>query len=719
MKNLKYFLGFTCLVLWMGCNTSAALQKGDTAYGRLEYQKAIDYYEKGLKSDQNPQAMVQLADSYRLTDQYDKAVYWYGQAVEQPQVDPQVKYYYATMLLATGNTEEAATWAEAYTIARPDDSKGQALLESIQNQELLTKSKLSYDIYGVAFNSENSDYAPMFWNGELIFVTDREGKTDPWTGRSYHALYSTQNGMLDAKALPGNLGGAYHNGAASISADGKTMYFTRSQARKEKGRDDVVRLSIYQAHLENGQWIEGAPFPYNSSEFSNLHPSISPDGKLLIFASDRDGLGGRDLFVCRDQGGRWGPPENLGAPVNSSGNECYPFLANDGNLYFASDGLPGLGGYDLFVSSYENGFWTSPRNLGGEINSNKDDIALITADGLNSGYFASNRASGNGTDDIFQFSRKKGSINLNGIVVDEFTSIPLPNVAVTAINQLTGMKQTFTTSNDGRFSFSLDADAKYIVSGILHEINTTRETVLTFEVPEDEPLFVKLTHNDPRFSLNGKALNRTTQLPVEGAKVKLYNVTKDEEHVAYSDAEGNFSFQLTQQSDFQISGEKDGYFTSIQEATTKGLDRSTTLFVKLYLTIEEIIIGKEITLDGGTIGNVNFENILYDFDKSNIRKDAAVELDKLVKILQSNPTIVIELGSHTDSRGEDDYNMKLSQARAESAVKYIISKGISAGRITAKGYGESRLANHCQDGVRCSEEDHQMNRRTEIKILKF
>ena len=182
---------------------------------------------------------------------------------------------------------------------------------------------------------------------------------------------------------------------------------------------------------------------------------------------------------------------------------------------------------------------------------------------------------------------------------------------------------------------------------------------------------------------------------------------------------GDFHFQLDQNTDYEISGSKDGYFTSVSNATTRGLDRTTTLFVKLYLTIEEVIIGQTKIIGKDKIGGWDFDPIYYDLDKSNIRADAALVLDKIYSFLLSNPSIKIELGSHTDSRASFDYNKNLSDKRAKSALQYLLRKGINPARITSKGYGESQLVNHCEDGVSCDDDLHQLNRRTEIKILSY
>lgn len=222
-------------------------------------------------------------------------------------------------------------------------------------------------------------------------------------------------------------------------------------------------------------------------------------------------------------------------------------------------------------------------------------------------------------------------------------------------------------------------------------------------------VFKEIYHDDPRFTLIGETFDCNIERNLANINTVLTNADSRENMSQISDAEGKFIYQLNPQSDFTVVANQQGRFSQTEMVSTKGLDRSKTLYVTLKLGVCDLQNNAAFVL----------KNILYDFDKSNIRSDAALVLDNVVSIMKQNPSLKIELSSHTDSRGNDDYNLKLSQRRADAAVAYIVSKEISRSRLQAKGYGESRLVNDCGNGLDCSEEQHQENRRTEIKVLEY
>ena len=360
-------------------------------------------------------------------------------------------------------------------------------------------------------------------------------------------------------------------------------------------------------------------------------------------------------------------------PFNSNDYSTgHPALTKDGNtMYFVSDMPGGAGGTDIWMVKKENGKWGTPVNMGSQINTSFNEM-------FPSVYH----------DTVLYFS-SQGHKNLGGL--DVFSA----SKNATGWSSPVNLGYPLNSSQDD-FGILMNDSAN---GGMLssNRANTLQDNIYSFKI------------NDLRFTLRGMAVLKTTQAPLEGVVVELMNKTNNKRETVTTGPDGTFTFKLDRNSDFVVVGSKDNFFTNTETLSTIGKTVSEDMVVTLKLEMEQIIINKAIVL----------ENIYYDLDKSDIRPDAAAGLDKLVTIMRDNPGITIELSSHTDSRALDKYNMTLSQKRAESAVNYIIAQGIAKERITAKGYGETKLINRCKNNVKCTEEEHQQNRRTEFKVTSM
>jgi outer membrane protein OmpA-like peptidoglycan-associated protein len=292
-------------------------------------------------------------------------------------------------------------------------------------------------------------------------------------------------------------------------------------------------------------------------------------------------------------------------------------------------------------------------------------------------------------------------------VKDEQTGQPLYNASV-VMKGIDGREQTVQTDKQGIARFPKTSSAAYETMAVLNDINSTKAAIALADFNTTGSIERTLYHNDPRFTLSGKVVNKSTLDPEGGALATLTNETKNGVRQASSQAgTGEFRFQLEGESDFNVVGKKAGYISNIEKVSTKGLNRSQVLYVQIELGVEEASKGKKITLN----------NIYYDLNSAALRGDASSDLTKLLIFLQDNPALRVELSAHTDSRGSDSHNMRLSQSRAQSVVNYLVNNGIARDRMVAKGYGETQLINKCANGVACSEYEHQQNRRTEIKVL--
>jgi len=360
-------------------------------------------------------------------------------------------------------------------------------------------------------------------------------------------------------------------------------------------------------------------------------------------------------------------------PFNSNEYSTgHPAVTKDGNtMYFVSDMPGGVGGTDIWMAKKENGKWGSPVNMGTQINTPYNEMfPTVYKDSIL--YFSSEGHTNMGGLDVFYASK-------NG----------------TGWSDPVNMGYPLNSSQDDFGIMMNDSANGGMISS--NRANTMQDNIYSFKI------------NDLRFNLHGIAVLKATQAPLEGVVVELLNKTTGKRETVTTGPDGIFTFKLDQNSDFVVVGSKDNFFTNTETLTTIGKTASEDMEVTLKLEMEQIVINKPIVL----------ENIYYDLDKSDIRPDAAAGLDKLVSIMKDNPGITIELSSHTDSRAADKYNMTLSQKRAESAVAYIIAQGVSKDRIVAKGYGETKLINRCKNDVKCTEEEHQQNRRTEFKVTSM
>jgi outer membrane protein OmpA-like peptidoglycan-associated protein len=418
-----------------------------------------------------------------------------------------------------------------------------------------------------------------------------------------------------------------------FTKDGNTMYFTRNNySDGYKGKDDkkVTLLKLYKASLVDRKWTNIVELPFNSDQYSVAHPALSVDGKKLYFASDMPGtLGQSDLFsVVINDDGTYGKPENLGPAINTEGRETFPYVSADNELYFATDGRPGLGGLDIFVTKIKEGAaFGKVQNVGEPVNTKYDDFAFIINSETRNGFFSSNKEGGMGNDDIYKFKETKKLVNqrsLSGIITDSKTNEVIAAAKVVLL--------------DDKFQ-------------VLAEVEAGADGAYKFDIKDSENEFFAV------------------------------RASKNE----YETKESNISIPV-----------------DVEEA-------------KLDLQLEKQI--KAIAVGADLAKVLNIKMIYFDLGKSVIREQAAFELQKIVEVMKQYPKMKISVRSHTDSRDSKKANLLLSDRRAKATVKWIVENGIASNRISGKGYGESQLLNECADGVKCSEEKHQQNRRSEFIVL--
>jgi outer membrane protein OmpA-like peptidoglycan-associated protein len=478
-----------------------------------------------------------------------------------------------------------------------------------------------------------------------------------------------------------------------------------------------------QATILNDNFQSMMVLKFNSNEYNCAHPAISADGKTLYFSSDMGGgQGGMDLYYCKkDAGGAWGSPINMGDKVNTKGNELFPSITEENILYFASNGHEGLGGLDVYETKIRDDKAGKVYNMGKPVNSEHDDFAYnLNSDGKK-GFLSSNRKTGGMNDDIYfvdvlrKVARGK---TVNFIVKDKNSQEILP---LTTIKLNT---DSFMTNEKGEFQTVLEEDINYGLVVKREKYFEVLDSISTKSSPEDEFTKTIELEKDPNLVLLAGIYDAKTGVGIEGVKIKIKDLAiSNDFELIKTEKNGEYKMPLKG----KRIGEKLLYFVTIEKEgfVTKTLNFTYDIKKEGEIQMNELLaltIGKvEVGMDLAKM--IDIKPIYFDLGKSVIRKDAAIELDKVVAVMKEHPSMIIELGAHTDCRGAAAANLKLSGARAKASAAYIVKQGIDKTRISGKGYGEGKLLNTCacEGKVKssCSEEEHAKNRRTEFIIVKL
>ncbi|RMG80548.1 MAG: hypothetical protein D6714_14425 [Bacteroidetes bacterium] len=578
-------------------------------------------------------------------------------------------------------------------------------------------------------NTEYLEYSPIPFQNGLMFTSSR-GKggllsCPPPESVGFSDLYFAPKGgnghYGEAKKMKGKINGKYNDGVPTVVPGGARMYISRNN-NEGKNVKDLIDRKIYLAEKVEDAWTNLTEFPFNSDTFSTCHPALSADGQKMVFSSNRPGgHGGMDLYMTTLRDGKWSQPVNLGPEINTPGNEIFPFLDQDGNLFFSSDGLDGgMGGLDIWAARESSpGQWTLLTNMGAPINSVADDLSFYSAPGGSEGFFASNREGGLGMDDIYHWEAEGEPLEAVVVIYDEDTGELLEKVPVEVtpvkINSPMGLvygkdavtqKQTFQTDPVGALKYGVVKDAEYAIHAEKEGYIPADRLVTTLELTKDGEYRIPLKRDKILFNLDGLVVNKKTNAPIPMADIVIIDRTTGERVPMVADGEGSFRVEIDCKHDYQIVASKAGFGDDTIDLTGLVADCQAGKVERPILRLPPII-------------RIAVEDVYFDFDKATLRPEGKQALDKVVTYLNEYPSLEILLTAHTDSRGTKQYNMGLSNRRAKSCMDYIISQGVDASRLDWKGYGESQLVNECADGVPCSEEKHQQNRRVEVIVTKF
>ena len=688
-KNLYLIILTVVAALLTGCGAEQAVKKGDRFYELGEYFDAATQYRKAYSQTPTKeralrgQRALKMADCYRRINYSQKAIAAYNNAIRYKQSDSLTHLYLAQQLMKNGSYKEAAKQFQEFLDSLPNDDSEFSIINSqlaktgLKSAQQAPEWKKQGSDYTVKrenfFNSRRADYSPMLAgeeNNQLFFTSTRnQAKGDELSG-----ITGTKNGDIfvsqkDDKgkwqrpeAIDSELNSDFDEGVCSFTPDGRTMYLTQCKTDPDYPRYATIMTSS----RSDASWSKATELKLTRDTLSTFaHPAVSPDGQWLYFCSNMPGgLGGYDIWRVRLTTSGAGGVENVGAPINTPGNEMFPTFRPNGDLYFSSDGHEGMGGLDIYIAkpieslelridnddmpessnAADKGNQNSQLSIlnykiehpGYPLNSQGDDFGM-TFEGLkNQGYFSSNRGDGKGWDHIYSFYNPEIIQTVTGWVYEQ-DGYELPQGQVYMVgNDGTNLK--LSVKGDGSFTQEIKAGVDYVFLG----------TCKGF-------------------------LNHQEQLRVEP-------VTKSEEY--------------------------------------------TLQFPLASITAPVLI-----------------DNIFYDFDKATLRPESAEALDQLVALLNENPNVTIELSAHTDYRGSEEYNKRLSQRRAESVVNYLIEHGIASDRLTPVGYGKEKpkeirrkvaekypflkekdvlteeFIKTLEDEEQ-QEECNQLNRRTEFRVLR-
>ena len=690
------------------------LKRADRLYERLAYAPAAELYQKELgRSTQNQDGIkTKLARCYYRLNQPEQAAYWYEQVLAKDSLlTTRDRIWFAQSLSGDRQYMKAK---EQYQTFWPQ-SVAQRQLQGLNDLGQFYEDSSYYRVQRLSVNTEAAEFSPTYYEDGLVFASSRARRSPVkrvfrWDQLPFLDLYyaplDSSGHVGKPKRLKGDINTRFHEGPMVLLDSGQRMVFTRNNfhdGEKNLSSERVNKLKLYQAERSGSAWINITPLPFNSDEYSTGHPAVSPDGQTLYFVSDApDGIGGTDLYASQYDSGRWSAPRNLGEPINTAADEMFPFIDAEGTLYFASQGHAGLGGLDIFRATPDG----VPQNVGYPINTHRDDFGLIMNEAGDTGYFSSNRLRGGADDDLYAVAiSRPPTLLVQGRALDQETRERIIGATVELRDEQGDIIDETTTDRRGAYEFEVPAGATYTTVVSRKDYQPNEQSVDATD-PTAGTLAVENALPKNQLVVEGRVLDRKTGGGVDSTMVSLINkVTGKTEQEMMVEPGGTYRFKLRPDQRYEIRAGRQTYLGAVDSVKTEDLTNE--------------VIAKDLLVDKVTLNEaINLDIIYYDFDKWNIRPTAAQELDKLVGFMQENPTYEVELGSHTDSRGNNAYNQYLSQKRSESAVDYIVSKGIDRQRITAKGYGETQIVNGCEDGVSCSVFQHQKNRRTEFTVVR-
>jgi outer membrane protein OmpA-like peptidoglycan-associated protein len=745
MKRIILSFTFLTIVCFSSFSQSGKLKKANTYYEKLAYKLAIENYTDLLSTDlADAELKSKLAYSYYNVNDLVNAEKYYSEAASNGKLSNEHYFYYAQTLKQNGKYAESDKFMNLFYEKSNSDKRAVSFANNRSYLDKIEKEGIHFTISNADFNSAESDFGGYQYSksNEVYFISSRRNTLVKynwmWNGGKFLDLFMVKNEKASLPKLISKVSTTFHEGPLCFNSDESMVYYTRNNISKGKNRRDqkgIQNLKLYSAKVdEKGKWVDELETTLNSKDYSIGHPAITNDGKTIYFASDMPGgFGGADLYMAPlNTDGSIGKPINLGKEVNTEGQEMFPWISPDGLLFFSSNGHIGLGGLDVFVMTIEKDGKSlgNLTNVGKPVNSQKDDFALTFNKDGKTGYFSSNRIGGKGDDDIYSFQLTRPFVfkmKLIGLVLDQNTKQTLGGSTVYLKDSKGNVVSSVVSDENGNYNFDILPNEEYIIVAKNNDYTENKISVNTkSQVGNTVKADVELSKvpEVPKIGLIGTIKDNKTGNSLDSVKIKIIDKISGAIVLeAITSDKGGFMKDLTNnkindQLNYSVSISKQGYLTKTVDFTHK-IDKPGLINLNEKL---DVSLGKvEIGIDLSSL--IDIKPIYFDLGKYLIRKDAAVELDKIVKVMNEYPTMEIELGSHTDCRSSIASNLKLSDNRAKASAEYIKKSISNPNRIYGKGFGESRLKIDCPcEGTvksNCSEEEHQKNRRTEFIIIKM
>lgn len=713
MKNMKKLLVIIFVFSIQFINAQdKELARAKRFFDKTYYAESIILYEKLAEENPSQEVIKNLADSYYYSNNLVKAQRYYRLLFQNYNKDLNREYYfrYAQTLKATNSYADANAALKQYYASSTTSKDSVYFQKELKELENVSAIGNRFEIKNLALNTPNSEFGAVKYNDNLVFaaVKLKPGLFDKkfkWDNETYLNLVAVPLNEINAAEpninyFASELKTGMHESNAVFTKDGKTVYFTRNNSKNKTRKTNdqkVSNLQIFKAELVDGKWTNVISLPFNSPNYSVEHPALSVDEKVLYFSSDMPGsVGSFDIYSVNINKGAFDTPKNLGPIVNTDKREQFPFVAADNKLYFSSDGHLGYGSLDVFVSEINGNEYSEPVNIGLPLNSNLDDFSFYIDVNTKEGFFASNREGGKGSDDIYQFKETKELIVedckqfIAGTITDVDTNLALENATVMLQDADKKTLNTITTLADGKFSFTVACESIYTVVAFKEKYTNESKTLTIGKI--------RNVTNDGSLALKSLEAIKLEEKQLAENKRKQELILEEENKKKEALA-----------------------IIALNEAAKKAkADEIKAEEVKKKEKVTEILKQeKDVVKDDKDRLIIKTDPIYFDYNMWYIRKESKVVLGRVVALMNKYPGMVIEIGSHTDSRGNAKFNEELSQKRANSTREFIIQSGINASRVSAKGYGESVPIIKCKTDDACSEEDHELNRRSEFVIKKL